>query len=344
MIMKKILCLFAFSLLIACGDKDDEPQPKTYPVDVQFEEYSLEGTGAEWNDLEPIMIGESNLIVIDSDDELQKYVIGDYPKVDFGDKTLILAYGWELHQNIPNNISLQNVSERHYLMRINLHTGLSTTHLHWQKAVLVDRLYYLDNVELEIKRDPLNVPERFDLPEPDDSYYLYYGMRIPLAEVDTRSYIMFKSEDVDIVAEKLLEFGVALESEPVPVVDYLADCDHSSIEADYDDIKHIEELVYCTPYYKTSDGYELGIGSIVYVVFREEVEPDEDLLRQFAQQTNIVYLGASEEFCGDYEFACTRDSVGNAQGVANMLYETGLFESADALTFGGIIWAGNTTK
>ncbi len=92
------------------------------------------------------------MIVINSDEELQNYITGEYTPVDFYQKTLLLAYGLELYQNAPNDTKLQLRSEHDYVMTVNLRPSVAATHLKWQVAIVVNKLSIEDKINLRITR------------------------------------------------------------------------------------------------------------------------------------------------------------------------------------------------
>jgi hypothetical protein len=142
----------------------EEPQdlPKEEPqegVDVPFTLYSLIGefsdprTALNWINLED---DESDyngkILVINSDEEMKKYISGAYPPIDFSKKTLLLAYGHESHLNSPEEVKLQKNSKHDYVMTINLRFSYATAELDWRVAIVVDKLNEENDVLLNITK------------------------------------------------------------------------------------------------------------------------------------------------------------------------------------------------
>jgi hypothetical protein len=170
--MRKTLIFFtllaaAAIVTVGCGNEPTPPGPiPEWPVgDVPFELYYA----ARWNDPiyslrwvdiyedsdgdgMPDVLDGGEVIVIDSDEELQKYVEGDYPTVDFSRKTLLLAYGLERSLMRPDGQKFQKLSEQDYVMTVNLTGGMLTSMSRWVVAVVVDKLPSGSEIELNITK------------------------------------------------------------------------------------------------------------------------------------------------------------------------------------------------
>jgi hypothetical protein len=155
---KNLLGIMAVLLLlggsfVACDKStptnEEEPQKES---GLSFTEYSLTGTSSNWTNLDNLKIEESKLIVINSDEELQNYVTGDYPLVDFSKKTLLLAYGLESYQNIPDDKGFHTSLVYDLEMTVNLRPSLSPALLEWRVALLVDKLNKERKIELVVTR------------------------------------------------------------------------------------------------------------------------------------------------------------------------------------------------
>lgn len=94
---------------------------------------------------------EGKILVINSDEELQKYVEGDYPPVDFSQNTLLLATGIA-----PNNLSntivqnLKQLSTVKYKWSVEIQLGIADIIQYWMLAILIDKLSADSTVELDV--------------------------------------------------------------------------------------------------------------------------------------------------------------------------------------------------
>ncbi|MDR2882551.1 MAG: hypothetical protein LBU98_02030 [Alistipes sp.] len=170
-IMKKMLTLICAGVLMsalgaavtACNNEPDEPGQNEEPTgneqneeqqreDVPFAEYSFgEGSTARWVNFGSGYDGQSKLLVINSDEELIKYVEGDYPEIDFTKKTLLLASG-TAPNGLSNKIvqSLQQLSAGKYKCSVEIKLGPTDMMQDWQVAILTDKLSNDSKIELNV--------------------------------------------------------------------------------------------------------------------------------------------------------------------------------------------------
>ena len=87
-----------------------------------------------------------------------------------------------------------------------------------------------------------------------------------------------------------------------------------------------QDVVYEAPYFKTSDGADLGITN----VFSVQLTGEQDLakLQKIAEEYNLEILGENKFDPSIYYLSCTKESKGNALEMANFMYESGAFEYA----------------
>jgi len=84
--------------------------------------------------------------------------------------------------------------------------------------------------------------------------------------------------------------------------------------------------VYAAPYYRTSDGAEIGITD----VFSVQLAGEQDLakIRKIAEDYKLKPLRENEFDPSIYYLSCTKESKGNALEMANLMYESGAFAYA----------------
>ncbi|MDR2936101.1 MAG: hypothetical protein LBU80_02005 [Rikenellaceae bacterium] len=161
--MKKISMLFCAGVLMsalgaaftACNNEPNETEdPETKGVDVSFTEYSLEeGVPGEEISARWVNLPDENntLLVINSDEELKKYVEGDYPEIDLTKHTLLLAYGYkgtEIHSVSVEG--LRKLSESKYKLNVELVMTFATRPDAWYVALITDKLNENSKVELNV--------------------------------------------------------------------------------------------------------------------------------------------------------------------------------------------------
>lgn len=87
------------------------------------------------------------------------------------------------------------------------------------------------------------------------------------------------------------------------------------------------EIVYEAPYFRTEEGYEVGLSHLLYVKLNDK--SDESVLLRLAADNGVEVIGYNEFMPLWYTLCCTSESAGNALEIANLFYETGLFAAAE---------------
>jgi len=139
------------------------PEEK-YPKDISFTEYSLDETLCQWANL-PY---NSKVIIINSKDELKKYLegnISDLPAIDFSKQSLLLASG-KTEKGVPEisvNRLLLNSSDN-ALLSIDIGVNNIDDGNSWCVAIVIDKIKSLRNVELEIILKDIVIEYPIDIP------------------------------------------------------------------------------------------------------------------------------------------------------------------------------------
>ena len=121
-----LLGIIYISCFVSCEKDEDCPNPETcncdttiYPVTISYNYYSLEGYSQEWVDFPD----KNSIIVINSDEELEKYVIcEDRPPIDFSENSLLfiawpsIKYG----TNGAKDIELLKYPKNQYLLYLSI--------------------------------------------------------------------------------------------------------------------------------------------------------------------------------------------------------------------------------
>jgi hypothetical protein len=141
--MKKIISFTVISLLLmgfsACKKE------------ISYAQYLLQ-EGVQWtrlycnDDHQP----QQDLVVINSNQELQKYIMGNTPDIDFSQYTLLLARGCANRGGYGIVKSLQQTSKKHYTLNVQVilddtdYTGI------WEVALVTYKLSEKSKVDLNI--------------------------------------------------------------------------------------------------------------------------------------------------------------------------------------------------
>ena len=154
-----VVCMLLFAF-VSCDASDpsditEEDIPFDTPIDVPFTELSLLQEVCEcrqWACTWVRVNTESELVVINSDNELRRHVncVKNLPVIDFSRHTLLLARGVEGHLVGVDLIELQQLSSRNFTMTINLFPGAGSAITHWHVAIVTRKLERTDNVKLNV--------------------------------------------------------------------------------------------------------------------------------------------------------------------------------------------------
>jgi len=144
-----------FMLILACVfsscKKPNDPEPGiTYPVDIPFTEYSLEGNSCQWKNL-PY---DEKVILINSKETLENYIScakSSYPEIDFSKNSLLLISG-KTGQKITEIFTkgLKQVAPDKHEFDINITMDPFFTFKPWCVAVLVEKITKKTDVKLNV--------------------------------------------------------------------------------------------------------------------------------------------------------------------------------------------------
>ena len=164
--MKKLLTFFIAGAAIAVlggvfsacnAPKDSEQEGENVPFTVPHsgEDISEKGASAEWvvRDYFTTPRNEGNAFVINSDEELKKYVMGDdHPSFDFSKKTLLLVGGGGADRSPlkPSVMSFQYYPTGKYVIEIEVEQGLAAFGDIWRMAILTDKISSDSKIELNV--------------------------------------------------------------------------------------------------------------------------------------------------------------------------------------------------
>jgi len=121
-----------------------------FPIEIPFEEYSLEGTTCQWKNANTWITKE--LIIINNNEDLEQYIECpnyDYNEIDFSKYTLLLSRGWAcdwVHGYSCN--SFQKFSECCYVKKVEVCLYPLTIMRPWQVPIIVKKLSEEIDIEL----------------------------------------------------------------------------------------------------------------------------------------------------------------------------------------------------
>ena len=173
----------------------------------------------------------------------------------------------------------------------------------------------------------------------ETSYYWYDGQKIPLTVDTDKKFVL-----VDASAEPML-FSAGASSEQafadVSLSPSIVKLPRMRAAATEPKLKWTTvssaqpvtrsavdaEVIYEAPYFRTEEGYEVGLSHLLYVKLKDK--GDESVLLRLAADNGVEVIGYNEFMPLWYTLSCSSKSMGNALEMANRFYETGLFAAAE---------------
>ena len=168
----------------------------------------------------------------------------------------------------------------------------------------------------------------------ENNCYWYYGnKKIYIKELKTKRYLLFDSKTDDFIANKeignenirtnileksYIKAGLKLHK------DYKEKDYKWAIDSGSNISKPVNSAIYQTYFYIVEDGVAVGLSHLFYVQLKDSV--DIALLEKLAFENNVEIVGNNEFMPLWYTLSCSNKSNGNALEMANLFYETMLFE------------------
>ena len=163
----------------------------------------------------------------------------------------------------------------------------------------------------------------------NNSYEYYYwcdGVKIPLSKNEGKYYILARSEQLESAQISTIKnirninnytsLGIKTSKDIHKSLGLLS----FTIDNNAQSKIKSEDIVYCAPYFKASDGSEIGITNIISVQLAENQSISK--LQSIADECNLEILGENAFDKSVYYISCTKNSKGNALEMANYIYES----------------------
>lgn len=162
------------------------------------------------------------------------------------------------------------------------------------------------------------------------TYYWSNGERIPLTINNEKAFVIVESDSIksfsnrqSLIAVNKIDNYSYLRVKHSRTSPKRVNLTSFTITNSAKEIFDLSEALYVAPYYRASDGSDIGITNILSVKIVEQ----EDFLKlqRIADEYNIEIIGENEFDPSIYYLACTKESIGNSLEVANLIYESGAF-------------------
>ena len=177
------------------------------------------------------------------------------------------------------------------------------------------------------------------------------NIKIPLQKIEGKYYIEFYSKDENRITEECISKGINLynvgaisdwaryvaEGTEGPGANIFINLMAGFMEGSYEQcIEVLASVLYWSPFYATEKvaAYgEIKITSMFTVMFKSGTTLKQ--LEKLAKKNSVYMIGIYNLNSNRYVLACTNSSKGNALEMANLLYESGLFENTSPNTISG---------
>ena len=137
------------------ADPDDLEKWRFVPIEILFEEYSLEGTSCQWINLNYLFDDNAELIIINNNEELGNYIScteGSYPEIDFSKYTLLLASGrsWNYIEDDDKRAAFFKIARDEYTMNVIICQTIQFQSVKWQVSILVSKIANEETITLDV--------------------------------------------------------------------------------------------------------------------------------------------------------------------------------------------------
>ncbi len=168
------------------------------------------------------------------------------------------------------------------------------------------------------------------------SFYYYDGKKIELTEIKGKEFVLIESEKRANLSSFIKRSGITANPlrkvilpNTINRINTLTNVSNYewTISTGITKLSDtFSQTIYTSPFYKLN-GEEVGISHFFYVKLKNE--RDIDQLIKLAENHRVTIIGNNKYMPLWYHLMCTNSSSGNALDVANIFYETGLFEVSE---------------
>lgn len=173
----------------------------------------------------------------------------------------------------------------------------------------------------------------------DDAYYWFHNEKIFLKKITGKKYLLFDTQSDDFMkSNNRKQIEDELQEISFPGMVYMNSAKGNTnkekwLIADEGKLRTIQQeksngLVYTSSFYQTiPEGLEVGVSNLFYVKLKKV--DDVNKLIKLADANSVNVIGYNEFLPQWYTLSCDVNSKGDALQMANMFYETGLFEASE---------------
>lgn len=170
-------------------------------------------------------------------------------------------------------------------------------------------------------------------PSDTTDYFWLENEKKFLQKVEGKHVVIYNPSKIGILHEKINGSSISLQSIGNATVFnaqenlLAANFKVAIIQGDDEDIAPIlSDSYYSAPYYRMTNGKEVGLNNRFYVKLKDDA--DFELLNDFAVRNNVDIICKDEYLEKWFDLSCSKYSKGNALEMANLFQESGMFEYA----------------
>ena len=173
----------------------------------------------------------------------------------------------------------------------------------------------------------------------EDCYYWFHGEKINLEETPGKKFLLFDTHSKDFINSatcKKIEGELQEISFPGMVYMNYDKQDKKRIKWLVADEQKLQEIqldkykgvVYASSFYRIpSEKSEIGVSHLFYVKLKNT--SDISKLLELAEENKVNIIGNNKYLPRWYTVSCDKNSNGDALQMANLFYETGMFEASE---------------
>lgn len=175
-----------------------------------------------------------------------------------------------------------------------------------------------------------------------ETYYWYNGNKINLQTISSKRFVLVNNApDTIVVKNQIINNGYIAESfkgfqinTVIPFKSTIPDKKYWTIIETNNNTFNLSDsnILYSAPFFLTQDSGLIALSHLFYVKLK--TSEDINRLENMANANNIKILGNNKYLPLLYTLSCSKESQGNALEMANLFYESGLFDFTDPDFFG----------
>ncbi len=165
----------------------------------------------------------------------------------------------------------------------------------------------------------------------NNSYYWYKSKKVALESLDTKKFIIFDlgSDTSDDILKTFSDNNIKVSNMCSKENMVIKNSKWAVVDkTTYQSLKQKKlDICYEGPFYKNQSNIEAGLSHVFYVKLKKE--QDENVLDNYAKENKVKIIERDKYMPLWFTLSCSKESSGNALEMANLFYESNLFEASE---------------